>query len=206
MLFDAGAARPVRAALLEQAFHRRRRLLTRGCATKRSRPSAAGQHVRRRRRLVRPRRRVWQPQCLGVWSSQWMAALGSFTRAAQVCETMFADFRSISATKRSAVLRPRPASAVRSILDSIVVSIPACHAGGRGSIPRQGAQARLAQSAERTTLNRVVVGSSPTSGASVLAVLAERSKAPVSCTGLFGGVGSKPTDRTPHVLTLWPSG
>ena len=24
-------------------------------------------------------------------------------------------------------------------LDSIVVSIPACHAGGRGSIPRQGA-------------------------------------------------------------------
>ena len=138
MLFDAGAARPVRAALLEQAFHRRRRLLTRGCATKRSRPSAAGQHVRRRRRLVRPRRRVWQPQCLGVWSSQWMAALGSFTRAAQVCETMFADCHNFSATKRSAVLRPRSASAVRSILDSIVVSIPACHAGGRGSIPRQG--------------------------------------------------------------------
>ncbi len=25
-----------------------------------------------------------------------------------------------------------------SILDSIVVSIPACHAGGRGSIPRRG--------------------------------------------------------------------
>ena len=25
-----------------------------------------------------------------------------------------------------------------SILDSIVVSIPACHAGDRGSIPRQG--------------------------------------------------------------------
>jgi hypothetical protein len=24
------------------------------------------------------------------------------------------------------------------ILDSIVVSIPACHAGGRGSIPRRG--------------------------------------------------------------------
>ena len=26
------------------------------------------------------------------------------------------------------------------ILDSIVVSIPACHAGDRGSIPRRGAQ------------------------------------------------------------------
>ena len=26
----------------------------------------------------------------------------------------------------------------RSILDSIVVSIPACHAGDRGSIPRRG--------------------------------------------------------------------
>ena len=27
---------------------------------------------------------------------------------------------------------------VHLILDSIVVSIPACHAGGRGSIPRRG--------------------------------------------------------------------
>ena len=40
-----------------------------------------------------------------------------------------------------AIRDPKPSvsrSAVRSILDSIVVSIPACHAGGRGSIPRQG--------------------------------------------------------------------
>jgi hypothetical protein len=28
--------------------------------------------------------------------------------------------------------------AFRQVLDSIVVSIPACHAGGRGSIPRRG--------------------------------------------------------------------
>ena len=31
-------------------------------------------------------------------------------------------------------------SLCRSVLGSIVVSIPACHAGDRGSIPRRGAQ------------------------------------------------------------------
>ena len=31
-----------------------------------------------------------------------------------------------------------PSSTLYQILDSIVVSIPACHAGDRGSIPRRG--------------------------------------------------------------------
>ena len=169
MLFDAGAARSVRAALLEQAFHRRRRLLIRGCATKPSRPSAAGQHARRRRRLVRPRRRdglgVWQPHGLGVWWSQWMAAR-QFHEAAHVCETMFADCHRSPQQKRSAVLRPRPASAVRSILDSIVVSIPACHAGGRGSIPRQGAswQRRRRTQTRRLAFFLPFLGRGPCSG------------------------------------------
>ena len=32
---------------------------------------------------------------------------------------------------------------IAGILDSLVVRIPACHAGGRGSIPRRGGQAIL---------------------------------------------------------------
>ena len=54
------------------------------------------------------------------------------------------------------------------ILDSIVVSIPACHAGDPGSIPgREDLKhaARLAQSVERWPFKPVVVGSSPTVGA-----------------------------------------
>ena len=37
------------------------------------------------------------------------------------------------------------------ILDSIVVSIPACHAGGRCSIPRRGSQGFLADQFTFTT-------------------------------------------------------
>ena len=56
------------------------------------------------------------------------------------------------------------------VLDSIVVSIPACHAGDPGSIPgREDLKhtARLAQSVERWPFKPVVVGSSPTVGAAM---------------------------------------
>ena len=85
----------------------------------------------------------------------------------------------------------------RHVLGSIVVSIPVCHAGDRGSIPRRGGQffksnfhlgllkieeigaqlqnetphrymrARLAQSVEHQTFNLRVAGSSPSSGAGI---------------------------------------
>ena len=82
---------------------------------------------------------------------------------------------------------------------------------------------RLAQLVERKTLNLVVVGSSPTVGASCIIFLfflnsnpfgdhfrpgstrgwmAERSKALVLGTSLFGGVGSNPTPISPLLSPL----
>ena len=87
----------------------------------------------------------------------------------------------------------------------------------------QNCESRLAQLVERKTLNLVVVGSSPTVGVHFLfpgnfvwsasraapfpkpGWMAERSKALVLGTSLFGGVGSNPTPiRSQLFLLLSP--
>ena len=45
---------------------------------------------------------------------------------------------------------------VCSILGSIVVSIPACHAGDRGSIPRRGGEALLSSTMTQATLGAAI--------------------------------------------------
>ena len=44
-------------------------------------------------------------------------------------------------TRWTQVLNAAPGSLIMAVLDSLVVRIPACHAGGRGSIPRRGGEA-----------------------------------------------------------------
>ena len=94
----------------------------------------------------------------------------------------------------------------------------------RATQARHGPSSRLAQLVERKTLNLVVVGSSPTVGAPALFFhfffsnlflkrifraaladpnrgwMAERSKALVLGTSLFGGVGSNPTPINPTLF------
>ena len=56
------------------------------------------------------------------------------------CKQDFLTFRSLNLTKIKKVINMffKLKKVLYRFLDSIVVSIPACHAGDRGSIPRRG--------------------------------------------------------------------